>query len=180
MQFTTRVNHIINRFALVPCLIRASSYSVNSASFLSNLTVVKALASLTIFFGFFSTIFHKACMSSPRPILLAVLMLLASTNGARQGQRCCAVSKKISTPTSPRPLIDLTSARILAGSRFVFFKILFKSPSKRRLEELSYRLVRSIDLPYLFSMVSASSPIVVAPVSLPYGQLLRSCHLTLL
>jgi hypothetical protein len=110
-------------------LIRIPIYFANSFSFFSNLMVVKAVANLHIFWGSLLTFSHNLSTSPPSPICSAVFVLRGSINGLRQVQRPCAVSTKIFTPTSPRPLILFRVLRILAGEEPELEIRLLRSPS---------------------------------------------------
>jgi hypothetical protein len=84
-------------------ILLQSLYS-NSFSFFSNLIVVRAATSMHISLESLPTSSHNVLTSYPSPIRSAAT-LRGPMNGPRRDQRFCAVSKKISMPTSPRPLI---------------------------------------------------------------------------
>ncbi len=57
-------------------------------------------------------------------------MLVGSTNGANAGQMPCAVSKKMSLPTLPMPLISCMRVRTFLGEEFTPLRRLLRSPSR--------------------------------------------------
>jgi hypothetical protein len=105
-----------------------SLYS-NSFSFFSNLIVVRAATSLHISLESLPTSSHNVSTSYPSPIRSAAFALRGPMNGPRRDQRLYAVSKKISMPTSPRPLIFFKALRMLVGEEPESETRLLRSPS---------------------------------------------------
>lgn len=110
-----------------PLAVQVIHRQVNSLVFLSRRMVVKAAANLHIM----SASLPTSCQSFPAlpsPSCCAVFKLLGSIKGARQGQTACAVSQKMSRPTSPIPFISFNAARIWLGEESVCLRMLLRSP----------------------------------------------------